>query len=724
MNYDTERLYSLLPTIYRLRDTEQGKPLKALLAVLVEQINVLEEDLAQLYDDQFIETSAEWVVPYIGDLIGYQPLYGVTPTISSPRAEVANTIGFRRRKGTATMLEQLARDVTGWDARVVEFFQLLATTQYLNHLRPENRSTASLRDVAALERVGTPFDRLAHNADVRQIASGRGRYSIPNVGIFLWRLKSYRVTLGTARRLADGCYTCHPLGLDVSLFNEPAAEETITHLAEPINVPEPLGRRVLHAETEAQRQALVDGLAEQEINQRSSYFGQPPVLQIRVTSGGVAQIIPSAEILICDLSGPPSVWRRPPTSKDYTPRPTSANPSPAPQPRPISVALDPALGRLAFPSGITPQQVEVSYSYSFSADVGGGPYERDEITADVRVPLDAPTIGQAFAALGGAGGLIELSDSQTFTGDLSFAAIAGTTFTLRAKNGARPVIDGAITITSAPNATVMLDGLLVAGGVTINGTDAMTLVLRDCTLAPWLELDVGQPRPPVAPSVLWEASSTTDESRGTLLLDRVISGRIVAGEGLRVELRDSILDALGDSNVALAASADGTMATGVVSVIRSTIFGQIRAREIDLVENSIVTGTLTSARRQQGCVRLSYITPDSQTARQFHCQPALAVQQIVADTKKTQPLTQAQEDALAAEIQGRVEPSFTSRQYGAPAYAQVRLNCPPELRTGADDGAEMGAFHNLFQPQRETNLRVRLNEYLRFGLEAGILYVT
>jgi hypothetical protein len=34
----------------------------------------------------------------------------------------------------------------------------------------------------------------------------------------------------------------------------------------------------------------------------------------------------------------------------------------------------------------------------------------------------------------------------------------------------------------------------------------------------------------------------------------------------------------------------------------------------------------------------------------------------------------------------------------------------------------MGAFHHLFQPQRETNLRVRLDEYLRAGLQAGIFY--
>jgi hypothetical protein len=67
MSIDSEQLYNLLPAIYRIRDAERGEPLKALLAVIAEQAAVLEEDLAQLYDDQFIETCAEWVIPYIGD---------------------------------------------------------------------------------------------------------------------------------------------------------------------------------------------------------------------------------------------------------------------------------------------------------------------------------------------------------------------------------------------------------------------------------------------------------------------------------------------------------------------------------------------------------------------------------------------------------------------------------------------------------------------------------
>ena len=123
MMFDAERLYRLMPAIYRIRDAEQGKPLFALLTVIAEQLAIVEEDLAQLYDNQFIETCDEWVVPYIGDLIGYRALYyGRTPKVVSQRAEVGHTISYRQRKGTASMLEQLARDVTGWDARVVEFF--------------------------------------------------------------------------------------------------------------------------------------------------------------------------------------------------------------------------------------------------------------------------------------------------------------------------------------------------------------------------------------------------------------------------------------------------------------------------------------------------------------------------------------------------------------------------------------------------------------------------
>ncbi|HRP22095.1 MAG TPA: hypothetical protein PK925_15830, partial [Alicycliphilus sp.] len=69
-----ERLYQLLPAIHRLRDAEQGQPLRALLAVIEEELTALELDAARLYDNWFIETCDEWTVPYIGDLVGARPI--------------------------------------------------------------------------------------------------------------------------------------------------------------------------------------------------------------------------------------------------------------------------------------------------------------------------------------------------------------------------------------------------------------------------------------------------------------------------------------------------------------------------------------------------------------------------------------------------------------------------------------------------------------------------
>jgi hypothetical protein len=72
----------------------------------------------------------------------------------------------------------------------------------------------------------------------------------------------------------------------------------------------------------------------------------------------------------------------------------------------------------------------------------------------------------------------------------------------------------------------------------------------------------------------------------------------------------------------------------------------------------------------------------------------------------------------------RVRPVFTSLRYGDAAYCQLSPACAVEITTGADDQVEMGAFHNLYQPRREANLRAALHEYLRFGLEAGIFYAS
>jgi hypothetical protein len=120
-------------------------PLESLLMVIDEQLQNFAADLDQLYDDQFIETCAPWVIPYIGDLIGYRSIKGIAVSVDEPRAEVANTISLRRRKGTVLVLEQLARDVTGWGAHAKEFFQVLGATQYVKCPRPGSHYAPDVR---------------------------------------------------------------------------------------------------------------------------------------------------------------------------------------------------------------------------------------------------------------------------------------------------------------------------------------------------------------------------------------------------------------------------------------------------------------------------------------------------------------------------------------------------------------------------------------------------
>jgi len=683
MSFDAQKLYELLPAIYRLRDAHQGEPLKQLLAVIAEQLGILETDLEQLYDDQFIETCNDWVVPYIGDLIGYRSLHGVVPKVVSPRAEVAHTIAFRRRKGTATMLEQLARDVTGWPTRVVEYFQRLGWTQHMNHRRPEAQYAPNLRDWEKLERLKGPFDSISHTIDVRRISQRAGRYNIPNIGIHLWRLGAYRMRHSPAVPVTPGDtqrFRFDPLGRDTQLFTRPEREDEITHLAEPINVPEPISRRVL-------AQYL------------PQYYGAEKSIAIEGVDIG--------SIDICDLSDAGAGWAHtPPAGR---------------------TAVDPVLGRI-FCGNPQAIPLRVTYNYGFSADMGGGEYDRaailDREVTPESVPAPHATIQSALSAIQ-AGGIAEITDSDRYHETPAVAANAGARIELRAANEHRPtiVLSGSLDIGGADQTEVALNGLLIAGGalrVAGAGNQLRRLQLRHCTFVPTTE-----------PSVIVEIANLE------LTVDHCIIGAVQVADGSQVTITNSIVDATKDSAVAYSGiDAARETAGGTLTIEKSTIIGKVHTVELQMASNTIFvsaldpsdawTAPVRSEKKQSGCVRFSYVPPGSLTPRRYRCQPDLEIATRINAAEKAAngPISQAQVNAIRADVLSWLAPSFSSLWHGAPDYAQLGNSCPLQIRTGASDESEMGAFHDLFQPQRETNLKVRLEEYLRFGLEAGSFYET
>jgi hypothetical protein len=729
MSETRERLYSSLPAVHRTRDAvEGGDQLRALLAIAEEELDLLEGDVQRLYDDWFIETCQEWVVPYIGDLLGVRGLVEVEGAPFSQRGLVANTIAYRRAKGTVAVLEQLARGVTGWGARAVEYFELLATTRAMNHHRRSDVAIADIRSADPAALTGTPFERAQHLADMRHIDNGRGRYNIPHVGLHVWRLQSYPLgqlererdrtvsdILATARPVdaatpaEQGRYTFSPLGYDLPLFNVPRAEEDFTHLAAEPNVAAPLRRRPLYDELAERRRSR----AAHRTDFAEVYFDDSqPVF--RVVLGG-EEITPE-QVAICDLSDsddpPPTGWRRPDAAQG------------------LKVGVDPLLGRLALPAGESADTVEVAYAYGFPGDLGGGPYDRTAsvapLLADLPDPKKVPRWQTGVTAAAGPNlfptlkaavdawntltppriGVIAVMDSRSYDDALTIEVHAGSRLMIVAADwpaddrpglglgperhfgrllarGRRPHVGGTITVHGVKGAVdvepgeLILDGLLLEQPVTVGAGDLGRLRVAHCTLAP-------------------ETAGLTvkpGNRRLSVEVMRSISGPLDLPEVPRLEIRDSIVDGRGGAAIpALEADAD---------VQTSTIVGGTQVRTIT-AGNAIFTDSVTVRHRQAGCVRYCYLPLASIVPRRFRCHPV--------------------DEAAAV----RVAPAFTSLDLrtGPSAYGQLATLCPSEITQGAEDEGEMGAFNFLKNAQRLTNLITRIDEYLRFGLEAGVVFMS
>lgn len=695
MNFDQHRLMSLLPAFYRLRDGQLAQdaglaagPLQELLALIAEQLAVIEEDMEQLQDDAFIETCAEWAVPYIGDLIGYRTLYGEASRVANTRAEVAHTIAYRRRKGTALVLEQLARDVTDWNACAVEYFQRLVTSQYMNHRRAWLHAAPDLRQWRALERVGGAFDAIPRTVDVRRIATGRGKHNIPNVGLFLWDLDAYPLSYSPAAKVDDRRWRFSPLNHDQPLVTRPQTEDDITHLAEPINVPRAIGRRVLDAD---QRRA-----AAADPQQPVEYYSQGALrrsLRLYVGDTEPLPAIDYQDVRVSNLADDAGTWAHLPGAGQY--------------------AIDPELGRIALPPGLPAGTlVRVDYHYGFGAELGGGEYERAATFAEppsvapLRVPQDHATIQAALAALGGQG-VVEITDSGRYEETLSIEVDASQRIELRARNGHRPTLflTGEMTLVGGLDSEIILNGLLIAGdrlNVVDDGSNRLRrLTLRHCTLVPGGALNAdGSPQTPGAEALRVEIADVL------LRAERCICGALRVVEGSETQLADSILDANALSAVAYAAL-DGDAAGGPLSLEACTSIGKLHVLRFPWVSNSVLlaepatpetwAAPIIAERRQLGCIRYSSLPASARVPKQFRCVPG-------DDTTQSPVLR------------------FSSLRYGTAVYAQLGQAASTQIRNGADDEGEMGAYHHVHRPQREANLRLRLDEYLRAGLEAGVFY--
>lgn len=721
-----DRLYHLLPYVHRQRDAQRGEPLRRFLRVAEEQLEIWERDLAVTYDNWFIETCEDWVVPYIADLIGYRPLGGVQGPVAAsglprlraltPRADVARAMAYERRKGTLPLLEEMARTLAGLPARAVEGYRLLNFTQSVKHVRLDRGHSVDTRDLQALADLGSAFESATHAVDVRRPSSRytRGLYNIPSVGLFCWRLRAFPVTYCQpylqegAGYSGKGCFQFSVLGKDAPLFVKPQPETSSYTLAESENVPGMLSREALQRDL-----FRFDPKARRWVRRESSrFYGQDRSLAIWLDRGNGLELVPAADIAVADLTD----WK-------YVARERE-------------VLVDPERGR--FRVGGRVKDARVSWHYGFCGPRGAGEYDRQ--LAQPQQEHRCYVVGDGegrYETLHGAlrawrsdmdkrrhgdstippRAIIEVVARGCQYGSCAVELGDGETLVIRAADRHRAVLwlsddqpeaSDALRVVGGPSSRFVLDGVVLAQrGLELEG-QFDEVVIRHCTLPP---RDPSVHPREGAPSVL-----VLNEVRGDVVVEASVVGAMTVsgtGEPVRLKLVDSIIDAGNDADFAISGDGEGRLARATLTVQSTTLVGGAAVHSVELAENSVFTGQLLVAHRQPGCVRFCFIPPGSRTPRRFRCQPDLVLE-----------AAEGQSEAFRVNEGNRVTPVWASREYGKPAYMQLDEGAAQELFHGTDDGGEMGVWHRLYLPLRQEALEQRLANSVPASMTAGLILVT
>jgi hypothetical protein len=765
--YYAQKLWNSLPAIYRSLDTDKldaHGPLGEMIKRIGAQAAILRRSIDRMWEDQSIETCDDWLIPYIGAMVATNLVTNLNAR--AQRLDVANTIYYRQRKGTLGLLEELSYDITGWNARTIEFFRRLGRTRHgldppigqsltvgdevsvlqraeglVGALtRTPIGGTADLRNVYGASKVGSAFDEFFHTADFRFGQGMVGWHNIPRLGVFLWRLKSYALPQTTPVPVA-GCpnwFTFDPTGRDIPLFA--AAREIEQYGAnwvspEEEQLPGPISQTLYNANTDPATTAVAVKLYPDSLA-----VWQTPIPQ------SISDAVPASDVLIRPERGRFRYAAWPPLASPPLASPPLASPPLASSFLTSSfLASSPLVSPTAAlsleappPQAVPPTGPWSNYHYGFSSEIGAGPYDRRLVRASQSAPSPQATISGGGGALmaGGAipaAGTLTIMDSLTY-GDAPAVAIdPGAALTLCADNEQRPLIRlpaderesaSSWIITGGPDCALVIDGLFISGGDLILRGTFSSVAITCCTLDPGTGADSAASPPgdfalsadhrSLAPTRLWIEATVE-----TLRIDYSITGPIQTRNGGAIQtlcIGNSILQALpGSAGGGLQSplsppesAADAVLLThdGDASLSRCTVLGQVIVHRLTVSE-SILQDLATVDDTQQGCVRFSAWAKGSVLPSKYE----------------------------SVQIPPKA-PIFTSIDFGKPGYCQLLatadLQIAPDttqarqntISAGSQDGSEMGAFAREQNPVKERGLLIKFQEYMPAGLVPVIVYMT
>lgn len=740
VKYYTEKLWDLVPDIYRYQDGLGTPPgvLRSIIEILAEQAATVRRSNDRVWEDQFIELCDEWAVPYIGSLVGTRMLSDKNKR--GRRVDVAKTIYYRRRKGTPKVLEELISDISGWDGIMIENFHRLGRAHHGLDARPlpfAGRLTgtlpqgwADLREDGGSELADGPFEEYFHTPDMRFAKGLDGRYGITKLAFYLYRLKCYQVDDVTPFRGGAGLlFTFDPSGRDIPLFqprNRPPGWEN-WHPALEWELPGPIRCRLLgdaqYMITGAVIQqvlsdpdlTLVGGLTAQQssdiqtlygylfrnesqlvtvfapYNSLKAFVSTPPpnnffslLLKYAITVCGKSQLLPGA-ISVSTTTFPNGIPVENITSANLSKTTAAYIASLAAASFNKIIAIDPERGRFMFlnpAANVT--NLSPSYYMGFSGPLGAGTYSRPvmKLTAPFVNISNGGPITIASIPLNG---ILQVDDNRTYGPVADPAAFQS--LVVQSADRKRPyiVLDQSWTFQTTAGAAVnlTLDGLWIGGdgkgqwNIILKG-DFTKVIIRNCTLDPGGDKNILLN--PINPVWL-----VVDGNVDQLCIENSIMGPVSILKGTGEVENLSVCDSIIQSTVLNVPALE--MDGGKASICRATILGALTTDHLEASE-IIVTGLCTVSDTQDGCLRFSAVPALSRAPRPYEC--------LLFD--------------------GSAASWFKSTSFGDASFAQLSEVAPTQVLQGGEDGYEMGAFSSLLNPFRLHDLQIKVQEYMPFGL--------
>ena len=466
--------------------------------------------------------------------------------------------------------------------------------------------------------------------------AGTGRYNIPNIGIFLWRLQPFRL-----RGVAAGArsWRCErpqvprqSAGRGPAAVPPAATEADIEHLAEPVNVPDPLARALMAPRRCATRRATDPAVA---VSDDYGAGGSVVISRARPTNPAHgragAAVDPQARscVRIADL-------------RDVSTAAATHGWSHEDDVREDQIASIPSAAACCWRGARRrSREPPILATFHYGSRARSAAANTNALPASVadhaaqQLSADGAALQPHARRDRGAGGRLLIEDSLTYARDARRSR--STASPTRARPGSkwwwraaqrRPAADRRPAATSSleigARGTLVLEGSSFSGGAlqlaAAADDEPRDLVLRDCTLVPGLALDPdGDPCRPGAPSLVVE------HPFAKVTLERCITGPLIVVGDAEVELADCIVDAGAPESVAYAADATGARRRGTHASSECTVIGKLHTKLLQLASNSIffarserrACAPLVAERRQEGCMRFCYVPPGSVTPRRY-----------------------------------------------------------------------------------------------------------